>query len=185
MNFIFAVILLFSMIFTTILNPNSMLSAMTDGAGKSIALAINLLSIYAVWAGILQVAEDSGLCNKLAKILRPIIKKLFKPKSQKTENQIAVNLSANLLGMGGIATPSGIESTRLLCEEDNLGGAYLLLIIASTSIQILPTTVISIRQSFGSQNPFDIFLPSLLSTAFSTLLAVILYFITKNWGTKK
>ncbi|MBQ7374191.1 MAG: spore maturation protein [Clostridia bacterium] len=184
MNLIFTVILLISIIFTAIINPNEVLSAMTEGAGKSVTLGINLLAIYAVWSGFLQIAEDSGLCEKLSKLLRPLIKLLFKPKNKDCENQIAINLSANLLGMGGIATPSGIDATKLLCDERNYDGACLLLIIASTSIQILPTTVVSIRQNFNSLSPFDIFLPSLLATVFSTTLGITLHFITKKWAKK-
>ena len=180
MNLIFTFILLISIIFTTIISPNAVLNAMIEGASKSVALALNLLAIYAVWSGFLQVAEDSGLCQKLAKLLRPLIKKLFKPKSKITENKIAINLSANMLGMGGIATPSGIEATKHLCDENNFDGACLLLIIASTSIQLLPTTVVALRQNYNSISPFDIFLPSLLSTIFSTLLAVCLYYLTKK-----
>ncbi len=180
MNLIFTLILLFSIVLTSFLNPNSALKAMTDGASKSVALGINLIAIYAVWSGFLQVAQDSGLCNKIANLLRPIIKKFFKPKNKNTENQIAVNLSANLLGMGGIATPSGIDSVKLLYDEKNYDGANILLIIASTSIQILPTTVISLRQSFNSLSPFDIFLPSLISTVISTVLGISIYFLTKK-----
>lgn len=180
MNTIFTIILLISIVVTSIFDPNAVLIAMTNGVGKSITLALNLLAIYAVWSGFLQIAENSGLCDKLSHLLHPLIKKFFKPKSEKTKNQIAINLSANLLGMGGIATPSGIEATKLLVKENNYDGACLLLIIASTSIQILPTTVVSLRQNFNSTNPFDIFLPSLLSTLFSTLLAICLFYLTKK-----
>ena len=82
--------------------------------------------------------------------------------------------------MGGIATPSGIDSVKLLYDEKNYDGANILLIIASTSIQILPTTVISLRQSFNSLSPFDIFLPSLISTVISTVLGISLYILTKK-----
>ncbi len=180
MNLIFAVIFIISSLSLMLLDPNAMLKAMTDGAGKSLNLCLGLLSIYTVWSGILQVAEDSGLLSRLSRLLSPIVKRLFRDTDEITREKITVNLSANLLGMGGIATPSGIEATARLTEKGNHDGACLLFILAATSLQILPTTVISLRQSFGSANPFNIFLPSLISTAISTGMGILLFFITKR-----
>ena len=184
MNIIFTVIFTLSMLIFTIFNPNGSISAMTDGATKGITLSIGLISIYSVWSGILQVAQDANLITALSNKLKPIIKKLFKTNDGNTESQIAVNLSANLLGMGGIATPSGISAATLLNDSKNYDGACLLLVLASTSIQIIPTTVISLRQSFGSVNPFDVFLPSLLATIFSTGLGIFLCVLTRKRGIK-
>ena len=180
MNLIFSIIFVVSSIALCFFNPNEMLKAMTDGASKGVNLCLGLIAVYAVWSGILQIAENSGLLKKLSKILKPIVNRLFKNIDEKTHEQIAVNLSANLLGMGGIATPSGIEATTMMTDKGNHDGACLLFVLASTSLQILPTTVVSIRQSFGSVNPFDIFLPSLISTAISTTVGVLLFFVTKR-----
>lgn len=180
MNLIFSIIFIFSAISLCFLNPNEVLTAMTNGASKSVELAIGLVAIYAVWSGILQIAEKAGLIKKLSKLLKPIINRLFKNIDEKTHDLIAINLSANLLGMGGIATPAGIDATTEMTRKNNHDGACLLFILASTSLQLLPTTVVSIRQSFGSANPFDIFLPSLISSAISTAVGITLYFITKR-----
>ncbi len=184
MNIIFTVIFILSMLIFAIYNPNASISAMTDGATKGLTLSLSLIAIYSVWSGILQVAQDANIITSLSNKLKPIIKKLFKTNDEKTESQIAINLSANLLGMGGIATPSGISASTLLSNNGNHNGACLLLVLASTSIQILPTTVISLRQSFGSLTPFDVFLPSLLATIFSSSLGVLLCFLTRNRGLK-
>ena len=180
MNVIFVIIFVISAVFLTVTNPNEVIKAMTDGATKSITLCLSLISIYSVWSGILQIAEDSGLISKLSKLLKPIINRLFKNIDEKTSAKIATNISANLLGMGGIATPSGIEATTLMTEKSNHDGACLLFVLASTSLQILPTTVVSLRQSFLSANPFDIFLPSLITTTVSTSVGIALYFLTKK-----
>ena len=82
--------------------------------------------------------------------------------------------------MGGIATPSGIRATKLLIDNGLYDLSYLLLIIASTSIQLLPTTVIALRQEFLSKSPADIVLPSLLSTVASTVTGILLFFITRR-----
>ena len=180
MNLIFSIIFVLSAIFLCFLNPNEVLTAMTNGASKSVQLAISLIAIYAVWSGILQIAEKSGLLKKLSKLLKPIINRLFKNIDSQTHELIAVNLSANLLGMGGIATPAGIDATTEMTKKNNHDGACLLFVLASTSLQLLPTTVVSIRQSFGSINPFDIFLPSLISSALSTTVGILLCFVTKR-----
>ena len=174
MNLIFSAIFIVSAISLCFLSPNDVLLAMTNGANKSVQLAIGLFSIYAVWSGILQIAEKSGLLKKLSKLLKPIVNRLFKNIDDKTHDLIAVNLSANLLGMGGIATPAGIDATTKMTQNSNHDGACLLFVLASTSLQLLPTTVVSIRQSFGSVNPFDIFLPSLISSAISTTVGILL-----------
>ena len=116
MNLIFSVIFVISSLSLCFFNPNLVLKAMSDGASKSIELCISLLSIYALWSGILQVAENSGLIKKISTLLKPIINRLFKNIDEKTHEQIAVNLSANLLGMGGIATPSGIKATTMMTD---------------------------------------------------------------------
>ena len=180
MNALFTVIFTASTILLVIFNPDLHLKAMTDGASKGLALALSLIAIYSVWGGILQIAEDSGLIKRLAKAFRPIVSRLFKGASEETAEQITVNLSANLLGMGGIATPSGIRATKLLIDNGLYDLSYLLLIIASTSIQLLPTTVITLRQEFLSKSPADIVLPSLLSTVASTVTGILLFFITRR-----
>lgn len=180
MNVIFAIIFTISALTLTFISPDGVLKAMTDGANKSVTLSIGLISVYSVWSAVLQIAEDSGLVKKLASALKPLIDRLFKKTDEKTSGKIAVNLSANLLGMGGIATPSGIEATSLMTDKNNHDGACLLFILASTSLQILPTTVVSVRQAFNSKAPFDIFLPSLLSSAVCTAIGVTLYFLTQR-----
>ena len=185
MNAIFSLILIISLIIFCFSNPDGALGAILSGGNKGITLAISLLAVYAVWSGFLQIAQDSGLTNKIAKLLKPFINKFFDSDDEELQGEIAVNLSANLLGMGGIATPSGISATTKLTQKSNHNGACLLFVLASTSIQILPTTVIALRQSFGSVSPFNIFLPCLLSTAVSTITGVLLCIFTNKKVSKK
>ena len=178
MNPIFTVIFILSSSVFLFIDPNGFLKAMTDGGTKAVSLSLSLLVVYAVWSGFLQIADDCGLNDKIAALLRPLIEKLFKKPDKDTIKYISLNMSANLLGMGGIATPAGIEAMKRLGESGDKNGSCMLFVIAATSIQILPTTVISLRQSFGSNDPFDIFLPSLLSTVVSTVIGVALCLLT-------
>lgn len=174
MNAIFLIFCTLSLIITAVVSPNDLLPAMMGGIEKAILLSVTLLSVYSLWLGIFKIAELSGITKKLAKALRPVIKFLFGKTSEKTEEYISLNLSTNLLGMSGLATPLGIAACEGLERENNFFGAQMLFVIASTSIQILPTSVLSLMVSSGSENPSRIILPSLLSTIVSTALGITL-----------
>ena len=184
MNAIFTVVFIISVGIFTFTDPNGALKAMTDGGQKAITLSLSLAVIYAVWSGVMQIAEDCGITEKTAKILKPVIDKLFGKTDDETKKYLSLNLGANILGMGGIATPAGIEAMTRLNESGNKNGACMLFVIASTSIQLLPTTVISLRQTYSSADAFDIFLPSLLSTAISTAVGIALCFLTAKRAKK-
>ena len=184
MNFIFTVILTVSVLLMAFISPESVVSSMTDGAAKGVTLSITLIAVYAVWSGVMEMAEKSGITNKLAKFLSPIIDRLFSRPEKETKKQISLNLSANLFGLGGIATPAGISAAELLDKKGDREGLNVLFILAATSIQILPATVIAMRQRYGSTTPSDIFLPTLLSTAVSTATGLFLLKLTKKRSKK-
>lgn len=125
----------------------------------------------------MKIVEETGLDKKLSKLFRPIIRKLFGQTDEYTENQIAINITSNLLGMGNASTPSGINAMAGL---DTKGSRYatsamiMLIILNSTSLQIIPTTIIGLRISAGSMNPSNIILPTLIATIISTLSGIIL-----------
>jgi spore maturation protein SpmA len=125
------------------------------------------------------VLEKSGTSSKIAKKLTPVIKFLFKTTDKKTINELAVNLSANVIGVGGVATPSGINAMALLDENNNEFGKTMLFTITSTSIQIFPLTVMALMAEYGSKTPYIVFLPTLFATVLSTFLGILLTFIIK------
>lgn len=171
----------FIMMFASILvllitNPSAVLSEMIGASASALSLCIELCAVYVVWLGILELVDASGLGKKLAKLLRPLIKKIFKIDNTETEKIIALNISANMLGLGNAATPMGIKAMQSL--DDKSGKAnfaiIMLIVLNATSIQLLPTTVIGLRTSAGSTNPSDIILPTLIVTFCTTLLGIIL-----------
>lgn len=186
MNVIFTFIFLISLVVFAVFSPDKALEAMTGGGQKAVGLSMSLIVIYAVWSGVLQIAEDSGIIKKLSVKLRRPIQLLFGELTDDESDDVAVNISANLLGMGGIATPAGISATTKMCNRGNHDGATRLFVLASTSIQLLPTTVISLRQSFSSAAPAMVFLPSLLASLLCTATGLSLCFIfkSKNGKTK-
>ena len=179
MNAIFLIFCTLALIITAVVSPSDVMPAMLGGIEKAVLLSVTLLSVYALWLGIFKIAELSGITKKLARSLRPVIKFLFGKTSEKTEEYISLNLSTNLFGMSGLATPLGIAACENLQRENNFFGAQMLFVIASTSIQVLPASVLALMVSAGSENPSRIILPSLLSTVVSTALGIILMKIFK------
>ncbi len=176
MNIIFAIIIFVSLTIITIVSPESALAVMLEGARGGIDLSLKLLAIYAVWLSVLKIMERTKLDKKLSSLFSPITKKFFKGESEKTQSIISLNLAANMLGMGGAATPLGIRAMEAM--DDKSGKAtdnmIMLMIISATSIQILPATIIALRSSAGSASSSDIILPSIIATSVTTLVGVLL-----------
>lgn len=176
MNTIYVVMMIGSLLLVTITAPESVLSIMLGGAKSAIGLSVSLCAIYTVWLSVLQVIDKTGMGKALSKAFRPLTKKLFKGESDLALEYITLNFSANLLGMGGAATPLGIKAMEYMQDgteraSDNM---ILFVVINATSIQLLPATIIGLRASKGSASASDIILPSLIATTFSTLIGVIL-----------
>ena len=168
-------------------NPGQVLTEMINASSNSLTLSIELCAIYAVWLGLLEIVDKSGLSEKLSKLLNPLIKKLFKTKDEETEKAIALNMASNMLGLGNAATPMGIKAMQKL--DDGSGVAtpaiIMLIVINATSIQLLPTTVMGLRSSAGSLNPGDIIIPTLISTTVTTLLGIFLVSIFNRFRRSK
>ena len=173
MNAIFLFVIVLSGITLIFLNPSAFLPALFSGATESLKLAFSLAAIYLLWLGIFGVAEKTGLTGKLAKLLKKPVRLLFGEVGD-AEKDIAINLSANLLGLGGIATPHGISAIKKLDALNNRAACALLTVIAATSLQIIPTSVISLRLANGSLSPGDIVLPTILSSLVSLVLGILL-----------
>ncbi|MCX4363267.1 MAG: hypothetical protein OSJ74_07795 [Clostridia bacterium] len=176
MNLVFTVMILASLIMLVIVSPESAFSIMISGANNALTLAFTLIAIYAIWLSILSLMDGIGLNKALNKLFRPLTKRLFKGESDLALEYITLNFSANLLGMGGAATPLGIKAME--CMQDGSQKAtdnmILFMVINSTSIQLIPATIIGLRAAAGSNAPSDIILPSLLATLISTITGVIL-----------
>lgn len=175
MNAIFFVFCALSLALCLIFSPDKALPAMLNGANKSLALTLTLASVYCVWLGVFKVLEKARLTDRLATIFKKPVMKIFKTKSESTAKLISLNLTSNMLGLGGIATPLGISACKQLEEENNRMGAQLLVIVSATSIQLLPTSVLSLISASGGKNPESIILPTLICTIFSTTCGVFLF----------
>lgn len=175
MNIIFGLILLLSTILLIFSNPDATLSAMLSGGEKALSLTFKMVVIYAVWLGIFELLERTGLAKKLAKALRPVNRLLFGKLPEKANDYMSLNISANLLGMSGATTPMGIKSIQELEKHPNTNYAItMFFVINATSIQIIPSSVLALRTSMGSSTPADIIIPTILATLVSTVIGVLL-----------
>ena len=179
--------MLASIVMLIFTNPSELASGMSEAATSAVELSINLVAVYAVWLGVLEIVDKSGLGAKLAKLLHPIIKKLFKIDDEETEKMIALNISANMLGLGNAATPMGTKAMKRICQDKTAipSAGIMLLILNATCIQLLPTTVIGMRAASGSTNPSDIILPTFLASLTTTIVGVSLVLLIEKFRKKK
>ncbi len=136
--------------------------AITGGASDTIELIISLSGIMCLWSGVMEVAKESGLTDKLASFFSPILHRLFPDvdKNSAAFSYISMNISANMLGLGNAATPLGLKAMSELrknSDSDVASDSMITFVVMNTaSIGLLPTTVCAMRSAFSSKSPFDI-----------------------------
>ena len=155
--------------------------ALFDESKSAVMLAIGLIGSMAFWLGMMKVLEEAGALNLLAKIVAPVMSKLFPeiPGNHPAIGAIVMNMSANMLGMGNAATPFGINAMQELDKLNGLKGRAtnamcLFLAINTSSVTLLPLGVITIRAAAGAKDPASILIPTLLATIVSTTVAIIM-----------
>lgn len=175
MNAVFFIICALSLIILSAVNPDSALPSMLSGANKALAFTFTLVPAYSVWTGLYKILETSGLSSSMAKKLARPVRFLFGKTSDKATEYLSLNLAANMLGLGGVATPLGIKACEELERTNAPAAAELLLVLASTSVQLLPTSVLALMISYGSENYLSIILPGLIATSASTAFGIVLF----------
>ena len=181
MNYIWAVMLVLGVVFAVI---NVRLNEFSEGLMKSctdgVYFIIGLAGIMGVWSGLMNIARETGLIDLVARATKPLFRFLFPLGLAKdTIAMILMSFTANLFGAGNSATVFSIKAMVMLDEENHhretaSNAMCMFLVINASSIQILPLTLIAIRGAYGSANPADIVLPSLIATGISTLAAIFL-----------
>lgn len=176
MNFVWTGVILLGSGLLLVNNVDVVISSMLNGGAKAITLSLKLWGIYTIWLGILKIVEDTGLDKKLARLLSPLINFLVGKTDDYTKEQIAVNLTSNILGMGNASMPSGINAIGGLSKGSKYAtaGMIMIVILNATSLQLIPTTVIGLRITAGSESPSDIIMPTLLSSTISTIFGIVL-----------
>lgn len=154
-----------------------------ESANETVKLTITFFGTICLWNGIIHIASKTTMIEKLTNKLSPIIKFLFPDlkKEKEVQKEISMNIVANMLGLGNAATPLGLKAMKSMQKlndnKERLSNAMAMFIVLNTaSLQIIPTTVIAIRNSLGSQNASGIIIPVWISTVIAALTVV---FVTK------
>lgn len=153
-------------------------AAAVEGSRAAIELCLSIGGMLCLWTGVMEVMRRSGLAQKLSRLLRPVLKGLFPSVSREEEimDSISANVSANLLGLGNAATPLGLEAARRMSKESPgvASDALCMLVVCNTaSIQLIPTTVATVRAASGCETPFDILPAVWLASALSVSAGVL------------
>ena len=156
--------------------PEKAVSSLTCSAATSLEISLKLAGVYCLWLGVINVLKQSGAVGALSKKMQPLIKKLFKTQNDETTQNISINVSANLLGVGNAATPPALKAVKQ--TDDGSGkisrSAAMLFVINSCGLQLIPTTMIGIRAELGSVAPSDIILPCILTSVLTTAAGIFL-----------
>lgn len=172
LNFIWQIFIILSFSYAIFSgNLQNLNSSIFESVESAVNLSITMLGTMCLWSGIIHVATNTKIINIIHKLLKPVIKFLFPEikHNTKAQNEISMNMVANILGLGNAATPLGLKAMETLQEEnehkETLSNSMIMLIVLNTaSIQIIPTTIIAIRSSLGSENPTSIIVPVWIAT---------------------
>lgn len=198
LNYIWAFMILIGVVYGAFTGKMAeVTNAALDSAGDAVSLCITMIGVMALWVGLMEIAQKSGLIAKLTRGIQPFISFLFPriPKGHPAREYIATNLIANVLGLGWACTPAGLKAMEelakleaekgnpeYLADNGNVGNnkgrvasneMCTFLILNISSLQLIPVNMIAYRQQYGSVNPAGIIAPAIVATFISTLTAVV------------
>lgn len=166
-------------------NTAELANAVIDGAGKGVTLSLSLLGMMCLWCGVIEVLKDCGAIGILSRILRPVLRRVF-PESFESGvavDEITASVAANILGVANAATPFALRAMEKMdaaneTPEKATDDMVTLSVLGSSSIDIMPTTIIALRRTAGSLAPYAIIVPvwicSVSCAAFGMILCRLL-----------
>ena len=192
LNAIWAAMILLAVIYAACTgNMSAVTNAALDSAGEAISLCVTMAGVVALWMGLMEIAGNAGLIQKLTKGISPFLRFMFPkiPEGHPAREYIATNIIANVLGLGWACTPAGLKAMEALAklEQERGNDQYItagkdrrasnemctFLILNISSLQLIPVNMIAYRSQYGSVNPAVIIAPAVAATFFSTVVAVI------------
>ncbi len=182
LNYIWGGMILISLIVSLFTGKvDATAAAAAEGAGAAVQTCLTLLGILCLWTGLAKIGEQAGLIRLIARILNPLLKILF-PKLEKdsaARGSIVMNMVANLLGMGNAATPLGIKAMGDLHKRNRMrltasDEMCMFVVLNTASLQLVPTTLISLRQAYGSAAPGSIILPVWLTSVCALTVGILI-----------
>lgn len=199
LNYLWAGMILVGIVYAILTgNVDGLTDAAMDSAGEGISLCITMAGVMALWMGLMKIAEESGLVQKMTQGIMPFLRCLFPriPKGHKSLEYISTNMIANILGLGWACMPAGLKAMEELAnlEKERGNPEYcdgeerpraasnemcVFLIVNISALQLLPINIIAYRSQYGSVNPTAIVGPAILATVASALVG-ILFCLVKN-----
>ena len=182
LNILWPIFIIVSILYAIISgNLNELNIAINTSTENAVNLTLTLIGTTCLWSGIMEIASNTNIINILSKVLKPAILYLFPNlnSNKKAFDNIVMNVIANILGLGNAATPIGIQAMEEL-QKDNLNkeelsdNMMMLIVLNTASLQIIPTTIIAIRTSFGSNNPTKIIFPVWFSTICAGMVGILM-----------
>lgn len=191
-GYIWAVLIFIGIVYSFLTGNIEVINeSILTNANKALELILNLLPIIVLWTGILKIAEESGLLQKFASFLNPILHRLFPdiPKDSKALGYISSNIAANMLGLGSAATPAGLKAMKELqeinLEKDTASPPMITFLILNTAgVTIIPTTILALRVAYHSKNAGEIILPAIIATTCSSIAGITLDYIIRRKNKK-
>ncbi len=160
-------------------------AALLSSGSEAVKLMLTLLATMTLWSGLMEILVAAGDAARLGRVFRRVLRPLFPGlQDEMAWNAITMNLSANLLGLGNAATPAGVEAAKRLAAlgHQGLRALGMLLVLDNSSLQLIPTTVITLRQAAGATDPADIWGMTLLISGAASVMAIILMKILTAGG---
>lgn len=180
LNVLWPIFLIISFVYAIIVGRvDEVNKSIFDSAKSAVELSITFLGTMCLWNGIMKIVQSTSLMENLTKALKPIMKYLFPDlkNNNKAYQEISMNIIANILGLGNAATPLGLKAMKTMQKDNNkkdtLSNSMAMFIVLNTaSLQLMPTTVIAIRSSLGSENPSSIIIPVWIATISAVIIGI-------------
>lgn len=153
-------------------------NAIFEGAQTAVSVMISFAGAMCFWTGIMKIAETSGVSEKISKLLSPLVKKLFPNATEKAREYAALNITANLLGMGNAATPMGIMAAQEMDKANPTPhkpskDMCMLVALNTTAFQLIPSTIIALRAGAMSHDPTSIIVPIWFASGVGVICAIL------------
>ena len=189
-NYLFALFFIIGIIYSLITGNIDIGNEMLNSSHKGLELILSIIPIMCLWLGIMNIAKKSGLLDKLAKLLTPVLIIIFPeiPKNSPCFSYIGTNVIMNMLGLGNAATPFGLKAIKEMqdinLEKDTASRSMITFLVMNTaSVTIMPTTIISLRMLYGSITPESIIPYIIITSSLSCLVGLIidrLFYMVKS-----
>lgn len=180
-NYLWTIFIVVGVFYSILKGDANLTNNLLTSGNKSIDMIISLLPLMCLWMGLMELASQSGLLDKMAKKLSRVVKIVFPdiPSNDKAISYISSNIVMNMMGLGNAATPFGLkamEELNRLNEGRKVASRSMItfLVINTSSVTILPSTVISLRVFYKSVNPSSVIFPCIIATFLSTFIAILL-----------